>query len=356
LSRMRRLLIIEPYFGTSHAHLIRGLMKRLDCECELLEMSPRKWKWRMRGGAIHVAERAGEIPPCDAVFASDFLDLATFLALGPAWLRDCRKTVYFHENQLTYPVRIDDERDFHFALTNITTALSADAVAFNSDFHRREFFGAIDGLIAKFPDYRPKGIADVIAEKSSVLPIPLDLDTIPTGHNRTGPLRILWNQRWEFDKAPEVLFETLFDLDETGVDFELVVAGEGFEYSPSIFEIARERLAQRIVHWGFVESRQDYLRLLTDCDVVVSTAIHEFFGISVAEAVAGGCCPLLPNRLAYSDMYPPDFLYDDDGQFREQLRRMCLNPELARKGDYRGLVSYLDWGEQIGKYERFIFG
>ena len=355
LGGMRRLLIIEPYFGTSHAHLIRGLMERLDCECELLEMSPRKWKWRMRGGAIHLAGMAGEIVPCDAIFASDFLDLPAFLALGSDWLRDCRKTVYFHENQITYPVRVNDERDFHFGLTNITTALSADAVAFNSDFHKWEFLGAMEELISKFPDYRPKGLAEAIAEKSSVLPIPLDLDTIPTGHNRTGPLRILWNQRWEFDKAPEVLFEALFDLDESGVDFELIVAGEGFEYYPPIFDEARERLAHRIVHWGFVDSRQEYLRLLGDCDVVVSTAIHEFFGIAVAEAVAGGCRPLLPNRLAYSDMYPPEFLYDNDSDFREQLRRMCFNPELARTDDYRGLVSHLDWSEQIGKYEKFIF-
>lgn len=352
---MRRVLIVEPYYGTSHAHLVDGLIERLPCQCELLTMPPRKWKWRMRGGAIHMAEKAKLIEPCDVIFASDFLDLPVFLALGPKWLRDCRTVVYFHENQLTYPVQVEDERDFHFGLTNVTTALTANRLAFNSEFHLKEFVKSIDWLIRKFPDYRPENIGAKIESKAKILPIPLDLASIiPEDDKRTGPLRILWNQRWEFDKAPERLFRALFDLDETGIEFELVIAGESFQDYPEIFDRARDRLREKIVSWGFIGERKKYLQILARCDIVVSTAIHEFFGIAVAEAVAAGCRPLLPKRLAYPEMYPEEYLYVDDSDFRNQLRRFCVEPESIRDGNFRKLVTNLDWREQMPRYEKLI--
>ena len=43
-----------------------------------------------------------------------------------------------------------------------------------------------------------------------------------------------------------------------------------------------------------MRDRGEYLELIGTCDVVASTARHEFFGIAVAEAMAAGCAPLLP--------------------------------------------------------------
>ena len=45
-----------------------------------------------------------------------------------------------------------------------------------------------------------------------------------------------------------------------------------------------------------------YLKILSEADIIVSTAIHEFFGISVVEAIAAGAYPLLPKRLAYPEV------------------------------------------------------
>ena len=76
------------------------------------------------------------------------------------------------------------------------------------------------------------------------------------------------------------------------------------------------RLADAIEHWGYVASRAEYLRLLAASDLVISTADHEFFGISVLEAIAAGAFPLLPNRLSYPELIPPELhsacLYNDE--------------------------------------------
>ncbi len=41
---------------------------------------------------------------------------------------------------------------------------------------------------------------------------------------------------------------------------------------------------------------------MQESDVIVSTAEHEFFGISVVEAIAAGAYPLLPRRLSYPEI------------------------------------------------------
>ena len=48
-----------------------------------------------------------------------------------------------------------------------------------------------------------------------------------------------------------------------------------------IFATGKEKLAAFIVHWGYQQSREQYLNVLREADVVVSTAKHEFFGVSM---------------------------------------------------------------------------
>lgn len=49
----------------------------------------------------------------------------------------------------------------------------------------------------------------------------------------------------------------------------------------AIFEEAKTRLEGCIAHWGFQQSREEYFSILRDADVAVSTALHEFFGVSM---------------------------------------------------------------------------
>ena len=293
----------------------------------------------------------------DLLFASVFLSLADLIALAPDDLARMPKALYFHENQLTYPYRDESARDYQFAFTNITSCLAADRVFFNSAFHRDEFLGAVEPFLKRMPDCRPSGVARTIADKSGVLPLGLDLDAIRAKPRakQDGPPVILWNHRWEFDKSPELFFETLFQLKDEGVDFRVAVAGEHFKETPPIFDRAREALGDRIVHFGFVESRAAYLQLLRSCDIVCSTAIHEFFGVSVLEAVAAGCRPVLPNRLSYPELLPPEahdsYLYADDAAFADALRRAVEEAPSFQPRDAERLADPFDWKRLAPRYD-----
>ena len=104
------------------------------------------------------------------VFASDMLNLAEFGGLAPTDVGALPAVAYFHRNQPTYPVGVGKERDLHFGITNMTTALAASAVWFNSAFHRDELLGAIPRLLKRMPDYQPFDAVDVIRVRSAVHP------------------------------------------------------------------------------------------------------------------------------------------------------------------------------------------
>jgi len=345
-----RVLAIEPYYGGSHRAFLDGFRAHSRHRAELLTMPARKWKWRMRGAAMLAAHTLEGDPP-DAILASDYLDLATFLGLRRETFGSVPCAVYFHENQLTYPLPREEERDYHYGFTNITACLAAERVIFNSRYHMDSFLGAVGGLLRRMPDCVPEGVTERIRARACVVPVGVELDEIDRLRSaaapRSGPLRVLWNHRWEFDKGPEGFVEVAERLEGEGCDFELVVLGQSFRARPEAFDRIRCALGHRLRHFGYVESRRDYLLRLLECDVVVSTALHEFFGVAVVEAVYAGCVPLLPNRLSYPELLPRELhrscLYETSEELFERLRRYAQRPELARSQDVRGAVARFGW-------------
>ncbi|MHC4520582.1 MAG: tRNA-queuosine alpha-mannosyltransferase domain-containing protein, partial [Planctomycetota bacterium] len=224
--------------------------------------------------------------------------------------------LYFHENPLTYPVQFESERDYQFAMTNMTSALAADAVWFNSAFHREAFLTALDAFLRRMPDHQPTDAPQRIRAKARVCPP--GVRPLPQRRRREpGPLRIVWAARWEHDKNPGDFFEALRLLRARDVPFRISIVGEQFRDVPEVFAQAREEFADSIDCWGYQESWSDYVEVLRHADVFVSTAQHEFFGLSAIEAALAGAYPLLPERLAYPEIFdkPQDdqsapFFYD----------------------------------------------
>ncbi|GAB4437138.1 MAG: DUF3524 domain-containing protein [Chloroflexi bacterium OHK40] len=356
---MAHILWLDPFHGGSHAAVAAGFAARSAHQVTLLTLPiAGGWRWRMRGGAVTLARlsRAADIRP-DLIIASDMLDLATFRALTAELFHGVPAALYFHENQLTYPLPPGRQRDLSFAWVNYTSALVADAVLFNSEFHRRDFLGALPALLGRYHDYRELETVAAIAARSHVLSPGVDLVSLDVAERPArapGPPIILWNSRWEYDKQPAAFFAALEALEARGVAFRLIVAGEHIDPQAPDFAAARERWAHRIVHWGFAPTREAYARLLHQADVVVSTAIQEYFGIGVVEALYCGCAPVLPRRLNYPDLLPPEYhaacLYDGEAQLPALLAAALARP--AQRELWRAIAAPHDWSLRAPAYDQ----
>jgi len=357
---LAQIVVFEPYYGGSHRAFVDGLVT-LPHDFEVHTLPANRWKWRMRLAAPFFAGqiRRGEIElqNAHAIVCSSLLDVATFKGMLPSAYRHLPIHVYFHENQFAYPVQKEDPRDVHFALTNLTTALSADSLAFNSAFNLESFLRGCDDLLIKNDDMGLAGYQHEIRAKSRILPPGLDFAEIDRIAAAREPDQahipvIVWNHRWEYDKDPEFFFNALFGLQAEGVPFRLIVLGESFRQSPAIFAEAKGILADRILHFGYAPSRTEYLGWLAKADLVVSTARHEFFGLSVIEAVRAGCCPLLPRRLAYPELFGDEFLYDDH-TFSVTLRTFLESKRLSGLRT-REMTEEFSWRHLHPRYEEWL--
>ncbi|HMB94359.1 MAG TPA: DUF3524 domain-containing protein [Rhodothermales bacterium] len=370
-------LALETWYGGSHRNFLDGLVDHSVHTFKTVTMTPRFWKWRMQGGAVTMARKAievldeGFVP--DVIFATDMVNLPAFLALTRERLAEVPVVLYFHENQLTYPLPEDTPRDNTYAYINYLSCLAADHIVFNSQFHYDEFMEALPVLLRLFPDFTHLNTVREIRSKSSVLHLGMDLQAHDayaaeySGHDwgpGMQPPIVLWNQRWEYDKNPSAFFRMMNRLDDAGCTFRLILAGEHFQEQPKEFDRAFERYAERILHYGYAEDFKEYSRLLHRADIVVSTAIHEFFGIAVMEAIYCGCHPLLPNRLSYPELIPQSLhhpllhapvLYEDEDELFRILYDILKGKERPLPpATLRGILEPLDWREHVADYDALL--
>lgn len=302
-----------------------------DYEWTLLSLPARYFAWRIRGNPISfLQEYAAELSqPRDLCLATSMVDLATLKGLVPA-LGQIPSAVYFHENQFAYPGSENQKQSLEPQMVNLYSALAADRLFFNSRYNRDTFMQGVDALLHSMPDHKPKELSKVLLQKSTVLPVPLGDDDFCDNDFGARPNwasaipKLLWNHRWEYDKGPELLLEIIRLLEELHQPLRIAIVGQQFRQLPEPFgkirKILDNSLTLQLEEWGYIQERDAYLHCLAGSDLVLSTALHDFQGLSILEAVNAGCSPVLPDALAYPEWFDGNYLYHAGGTLQDDAR------------------------------------
>jgi glycosyltransferase involved in cell wall biosynthesis len=346
-----KVLLLSAYSAHSHVHWARCLQTMFKSwQWRVLNLPPRYFSWRVRGNALYwsVEERTVLEEGYDLLIATSMVDLATLRGLVPA-LTHVPSILYFHENQFEYPQTERQHNLLEIQLTSIYAALAADRILFNSNYNQQTFMAGCAKLLRNMPDRVPPDIVPGLQDKAEVIPVPIDLDKSRTVLTRwpsaepDNPLRatrLLWVGRFEYDKGAQGLLRILYHLENSGLDYELAMTGQQFRQMPPVFSEIKNTYGHRLVQFGYVEELSVYHGLLQAADIVLSTALHEFQGLAVMDAVAHNCLPIVPDRLVYPEIYPTSLRYDTypDDPEKEAIAGAALISKVVRNLKGKGVT------------------
>jgi len=359
------ILAVEPYYNGSHKAFLKGLKENSRHTLYPVKLDYRRWKWRMHGDSVKLAEMSAEIKEdIDMLLVSSMTNLPAFLALTNPRFAHTPKVMMMHENQLTQPMPEGEERDLTYCYINYLSMLSADKLIFTTRFHLNDLIDSLPEFLDNFPGDKHYNTVEKIQEKSMVMNPGLDLSVFDeqpdTRQSNRRPV-IVWNQRWQFDRNPSMFFKVLNRLNDIDLEFDLILAGDTQHRKPEEFEKAWKRFGDQITHFGYVENVENYSKLLHSGDIVVSTATHEFFCVAIMEAIYCGCHPLVPNRLHYPEIIPDHLhqpllhspvLYETEDDLFHYLKDLLTGEtKPLPKASLQNINKHLDWSRMIDRYD-----
>ncbi|CAJ1962010.1 unnamed protein product [Cylindrotheca closterium] len=333
-------------------------------------ISGERWKYRMMAACAEWEEKIS--PEDDILVVDGMFDVTVLMAIlrsrgtndPNARMRIPKVYVYFHENQFTTPFTSQD-RDkknnthWHYGMAHWRSLLVADGFIFNSQTHFDAFAAALPKMINEqcprdAVQWQLQRADSLLKTRCTILPYGLELDELvqfqskkrsrPTPSSELPPVgevaellpalesvKILWNARLEEDKNPAAFLDLIHQIrrqvrEGKGTNktdsqllpnsncppIQLIILGT----DPSKDRkwenrIRKEFPPEMILYLGWCQDRKEYAKWLQKAHIVVSTAKHETFGISIVESVFSGALPLLPNRLSYPEIFPPETFEQD---------------------------------------------
>jgi len=300
---IRNIWLLSAYKADSHnAWADRLVSSHPQINWNRLELPGRFFSWRIRGNPLSWLDSLPDEVP-DLIIATSMVDLATLKGLHPR-LAPVPAYYYFHENQFAYPVNEQQVRTLEPQMVQLYGALAAQRLVFNSKYNQESFLDGVEQLLGSMPDEVPEGVRERCQKKSEVLAVPVT----PVAPGRKDKGLIVWNHRWEYDKAPDVFTDAMIELERSGADYKLALLGARHSTPFEPLEKIRNKLADRIVLDGKVDDDQ-YRLILGKACIVVSTSLHEFQGLSIMEAASAGARPLVPDALCYKEQYEACYRY-----------------------------------------------
>ncbi|XP_059731299.1 tRNA-queuosine alpha-mannosyltransferase isoform X6 [Bos taurus] len=337
------ILILEAFYGGSHKQLVDLLQEELE-DSVLYTLPAKKWHWRARTSALYFSQNIPTSEHYRILFASSVLNLTELAALRPD-LGKLKKILYFHENQLVYPVKKCQERDFQYGYNQILSCLVADVVVFNSVFNMESFLTSIGKFMKLIPDHRPKDLESIIRPKCQVIYFPIrfpDVSRFMPKHKAAHLQKIL------------SLKENGGNAPSTALPFQQQLRGsenllKSFDSKSGPCDAAQQESL------GCSVRQASYLKTFNSsddssthhgehkqnrCDVLAEAddqqrPLHIVWPHRWLEAVYCGCYPLCPKDLVYPEIFPAEYLYSTPEQLSKRLQNFCKRPDITRKHLYK---------------------
>ena len=340
----RRILLISAYPAQSHRYWQRQFEAILGPVADItaLTLPARYYSWRHQGSALSFLDPTHQRilkQNFDRVVCTSACNLCELRGLNPQLSR-YPNLVYFHENQFAFPGKQNLTALRTMQVTEIYTALAADQLAFNSKFNADSFLDGAAELLKQLPDEVPGHLLDTIAQKLTILPVPLSIpETVHSSLNSSattmtkrpnGYLRVLWNHRWEDDKGLDLLAAIIEQSHRQALPVHFVIGGPRHPKAATAFQKQIAPFSNLVSILPYFPDHRHYLVEVSRCHAVLSTAKHEFQGIAVMEAALMGLYPVVPNHLVYPEYIPSKYCYDQNANDRsETVRNACKALEKA---------------------------
>jgi glycosyltransferase involved in cell wall biosynthesis len=353
----KRILFLEPYYGGSHKNWFEELERYSGHQFESITLPAKHWKWRMASAASIFADKLSDFSAkdYDLILCSEFLSINRLRGeLTKEW-QEIPIACYFHENQILYPWSQHDkdteyERNLHYIYHHLENLRNADSLIFNSYFHQNSLFQELMGLLTQLP--KPKPVFDLksIKEKSTVLYPGVDSFLYQEDKNIQLPEvpLILWNHRWDEDKNPAEFYDLIKTLIKEDFQFELALLGD-LERT-AYHQMFQDLCPDKIKYKGKLP-RDEYVKVLRSATISPVTSLHDFFGISVVEAILSGVKVFVPQRMAYHEHFTIEdhktFSYRDSS---ELVTKVMDHKNQSIKNSITHCERYL-WKNLISQYD-----
>nr|XP_048724596.1 glycosyltransferase-like domain-containing protein 1 isoform X4 [Caretta caretta] len=371
-----RILLIEAFYGGSHKQLADLLQEEIE-ECVLYTLPAKKWHWRARTAALYFMQTVPANANYRILFASSVLNLTELIALRPD-LGKLKKVLYFHENQLAYPVQKCQERDFQYGYNQILSCLVADIVVFNSAFNMESFLTSIGNFLKLIPDHRPKDLEKIIRPKCQVLYFPVRFPDVSrfmpehklahlekiTGVKGNGDTYLFrglpFQQKY---RATGSLMKNSSSSPESGLceaqSGLCTTQQERLQFPLTSLEKLNKSKASESTNQE-VPCQEDKQHVtFNPCNLLSGMdyqqrPLHIVWPHRWIEAVYCGCYPLCPNALVYPEIFPAEYLYSTPEQLFKRLQNFCKRPDIVRKHLYKGEMDQFSWAALRGKFRSLL--
>jgi glycosyltransferase involved in cell wall biosynthesis/SAM-dependent methyltransferase len=150
-------------------------------------------------------------------------------------------------------------------------------------------------------------VAASIISRTTVVGLPIDEAGLTRERQRRQSqgeeVRVLFNHAPTAAKNPEMFLRVMDRILAQRHDVTVVLTRRFGENDPGFDHLGEiSTKYEGRVHMGDDFSLPDYYRLLWQCDIQVSTALHESFGVATLEAMFAGNACLLPRHAVYPEL------------------------------------------------------